>query len=321
MCSKIKFLFLFLVVVISGCANTLEFQKNVKKEDLLFDINEFQSLNIDITKIESYSKTVGKDKTGFIMPDESKERADFIEKFPIINPDDKAYDNISGYIYNHKVGQVLRISADLDKRTSGFVLDGKGIPLSVSNMMIVESALVSSSAYGASNQAIAAAVSPNSLINPTQSVGANVGAGLVGGLVVGFIAQLQAEAAITAIVSKNNFGERMQEATYVVQMPTAQNIDNFGMPSNKSHIKILPGLVKSIYVVTGKKNIQFKNQIFLISAIGMYRGAEYEKIYPVTKGWEFSITNINTIEANIDVEGKERFENFKNEILFKKIKL
>jgi hypothetical protein len=321
-CSKIKFFVLFFIVILSGCANTMEFTKNIKSEDFLFDENEFQALNIDPKKIESYSKKIGENKTGFIKPDESKERADFVEKYPVAIPDDKAYENLLGFTYNNKVGQVLRLSADLDKRTSGFVVDDKGIQLSVSNMMVFESnAVVSGAVSGGSSQAIASGVSSKSLINPTQGAGANIGAGLVAGLLAGFIHQMQADAAIAGIVSKNNFGARMEEATISAVMPTAVKIDKFGIPSNKSNVIIAPGLVKSIYVVTGKKNLQFKNQVFLISTIAVYRGVEYEKLFPATKGWDFSITNLNMIEVNSDVAGEERFKNFRNEISLKKIKL
>lgn len=300
----------------------MEFTKNIKNEDFLYDENEFKSLNIDVKKIESYSKTIGQNKTGFITPDESKERIDFIEKYPAVKPDDKAYEHLSGFRYNNKVGQVLRLSADLDKRTSGFVVDEKGNPISVSNMMIFESnAVVSGALTGGSSQAIASQVSSKSLINPTQGAGANIGSGLVAGLLAGFIHQMQADAAIAGIVSKNNFGARMEEATTSVVMPTGQKIGKVGMPSNESYIIIAPGLVKSIYMVSGKKNLQFKNQVFLISTIGVYRGVEYEKLFPTTSGWDFSITNINMIEVNMDVYFEERFKNFRNEISLKKIKL
>lgn len=320
--SKIKFFVLLVVLIISGCANTMEFTKNIKTEDFLFDDNEFQALGIDINKIDSYSKIIGQNKTGFIMPDESKERTDFIVKYPAVKPDEKAYENLIGFTYNNKIGQVLRLSADLDKRTSGFVVDEKGTPISVSNMMVFESnAVVSGALSGGSSQAIASGVSSKSLINPTQGAGANIGAGLVAGLLGGFIHQIQADAAIAGIVSKNNFGARMEEATISAVMPTAQKIDKFGIPSNKSHIIIAPGLVKSIYMVSGKKNFQFKNQVFLISTIAVYRGVEYEKLYPTTNGWDYSITNINMVELNLDVYGEERFKNFRNEISLKKIKL
>ena len=315
-----KISFITLIFLLAGCANTLEFTKSTSKDNFLFNPDE--TLNVNINDVDKISKMFGRDKTGYIPPDESKEREDFLKKYPASLPDDKSYDALSGRTFNHKVGQVLRLSADLDNRTSGIIKDDKGQAVSISGMMVIDSSPVLSGAIsGAGSQAIASSVSSKSLINPTQSAGANIGTGLVAGLLVGFISEMQADAAIKGIISKNNFGQRMEETTFTISMPSATKIDHFGISSNKSHIKISPSLVKSIYTITGTKNIQFKNQIFFISTVAVYRGEKYKSDYPATEGWEFIITNINSIYMNQDSSIEEQFKKIKTELNLKEITL
>jgi len=180
----------------------------------------------DLTKdLESIALTVGSDRTGFIPPDRSEDRKSFEKKYPISLPSADDYENIEGLIKNRKIGQVLRLSADLDKRTSGFVKNENGQPVSVSGMVkITTEPFTTGALTGGASQVIATSTSSTSAINPTQSAGYNIGAGLGLGIIVGGIHSLQVDSAMSGIISKDDFGSRMQETTSVPSMPTATRL-------------------------------------------------------------------------------------------------
>lgn len=316
-----KFLIVFLVFVISGCANTTEFAKNIKSEDLLFDPDKFKSLVINGDK-EIYAKNIGRDKSGFIEPDLSSERLDFEKRYPVKESSDLDYKILDGFSYNIKLGQVLRLSADLDKRTSGVLRAENGTPFSISGMMKIEtSPIIMGAGSAGASQAIAAGVSSNSLINPALSSGANIAMGLGAGLIAGIIENVRIKNAIDGIIAKPDFGSRMEEATSSGYAPVAQKINSLGFYSNNSHVLIAPGLVKSMHIVVGQKNIQYKHNVFLISAVGVFRGEDYKSKFPETKGWEFRITNLNRVEANMDLGGESLFLELRGALKNKNIKL
>jgi hypothetical protein len=312
---------LALVILLSGCANTREFANKLNESDYIFREKDDINAAFGVSDVEKYSRTVGADKSGFILPDESRERNEFAKSYPITAPNDQAYNDILGRTFNVKLGRVLMLAADIDKRTSGFIKDGNGNVLSVSNLMTFESSAVLTGAVVGSNQAIASAINPNLTINPTQSVGANIGAGFAVGLFVGLVGDILDNAAIADVASKYNFGPRMEAIRGFGNLPISFPIDKLGFTSGNNHRKIAPGLVRSIFLVSGKKTLQFKTQTFFISTVGVFRGEKYRSAYPATNGWEFSITNINMIEINADLSGEERFKEIKRELSTKGIQL
>ena len=305
------------VIFLYGCVST-EYIKQLRPEDLLYS----ETVTIDKTQDkEIIAINLGRDKTNFIEPDRSAERLQFENSYPISIPSTDDYENLKGYRFRHRVGQVLRLSADLDKRTSGFLKDERGASLSVSGMVNVSAdhAISSSIAIG-SSQVAAGSVSSNSTINPAQSTGYNAGVGLGVGLLVGVIDMQRSEAAKEAIINCNDFGSRMSESTTANSMPTAYLFPNNGWGPVR-HIVITEGVVKAIYFVDGGTTIDYKKRIFLLSTVGSFRGEAYKEKYPETEGWEFRITNINTIAINDNKEPEKKFWNIKKILLDMNISL
>jgi hypothetical protein len=312
---------IILSVFISGCVSTPEYVKNLKPDEYLFS----KYVDIDQAKdLESIALAVGSDRTGFIKPDRSESRKNFEMKYPISAPSLDKYDDIEGIIKNRKIGQVLRLSADLDKRTSGFIKDENGLPISVSGMVkLTAEPIVSAALSGAGGQLIATSTSSASSINPSQSAGYNIGAGLGLGILVGGIHSLQSDAALRGIISKEDFGSRMEEATAVPSMPTATRLSPDGV-NNRGRIapiKVADGIVKVVYQVVGEKTLRYQDKIFLLSTVAAYRGDSYKMKYPETEGWEFRITNINLIEIPESEYGEPRFRAIRKVLLEKGIKL
>lgn len=319
---KIEVLVLVVVFFLSGCASTREFTKNINESEYILTEDKNVTLALGPENLDAYSDVIGSDKSGYISPDRSKERIDFRKDYPIATPNSKDYDEISGHFYNVKVGRVLMLAADIDSRTSGFIKDGRGNPLSVSNLMTIESTAIATGALvSGGNQAIVSTINPNLMINPTQSIGANIGAGLVAGLLVGIVGHVLDQAAVADVVARDSFGRRMEVIRGFGNLPIPWRMDKFGLMSSAAHMKIAPGMVKSVYMVSGKKNLQFKTQTFLISTVGLFRGERYKSSYPSTLGWEFIITNINMIEINAELSGEERYNEMKRELSAKGIRL
>ena len=314
-------LFVLVFALLSGCASTPEYVKNLKTEEYLYS----DSVAFDQTKdLESIALTVGSDRTGFIPPDRSEDRKSFENKYPIALPSADDYENIEGLIKDRKIGQVLRLSADLDKRTSGFVKNENGQAVSVSGMVKVTTEPFAAGALtGGASQVIATSTSSASAINPTQSAGYNIGAGLGLGIIVGGIHSLQVDSAMRGIISKDDFGGRMEETTSVPSMPTATRLSPvvWKKRGRTAPIKVTEGIIKTIYEVNGGKNLRYRDNIFLLSTVAVYRGSLYKSKYPETEGWEFRITNINLIEIPEVDDGESKYRAIKKALVEKGITL
>ncbi|WP_281788426.1 hypothetical protein [Limnohabitans sp. INBF002] len=308
-------------VFFTGCASTPEYVKNIKPENYLYS----NTVKIDLTKsLEDISLSVGNDKTGFISPDRSTERINFERNYPIKQHSSESLEALNGITYNHRVGQVLRLSADLDKRTSGFLKSEKGDAVSVSGMIQItsEPAISSALATGGS-QVVATSVSSGSAINPAQGAGYNIGAGLGLGFIAGGIHALQADAAKNGIISKEDYGSRMEETTFSFAIPSAGRLtlDGYGRRGRAEPVLVSDGIVKVIFTVDGGKTIDYKNKIFLLSTVGTYRGEVYRKKYPQTEGWEFRITNMNVIAIPDLNTPEKRYLELRKALLENNVKL
>jgi hypothetical protein len=283
---------LFLVFLLVGCASQADFRQNLKSEDYLFNDNRYTAIQ-EIYSESSISELVGK-YSGYIPLIQSKERAEFENIFPATRFDNQAQDSINASSYIHRLGQVMRLSADLDARTSGFAKDETGKPYSVSGMIENIRGVDTSSAISAgAAQAILASTGSSAVISPGAGLGANVGLGLFAGFVAGAIHQIQSEAAIKGIVSKKTFGERMEETTFSIAAPSATSLSKFGeMTRSGNFAKISPYSVYGILAVNSGKDLTYHNRVSLLGVVGTYRGSKYRDLYPKTEGWEFTITNI-----------------------------
>ena len=283
---KLLLIFSFFLLLTSCASVPPEYVKNLKSHELLFANEVIVDSKLDL---ETIALSVGSDKSGFVIPDRSSERLLFEKSFPI-----QSTDQVFAGLNFHRVGQVLRLSADLDKRTSGFIKNEIGVPISISGMIDISYAqAIDMSLSTGATQAIAASTSSSSLINPTQGAGTNIASGLGIGLIAGAVHVVMADSAKNGIISKAGFGARMEETTWSNSMPSAGQLSNTGY--GPSLIVITPGLVKVIFGIEGAKTIDYKNRFFYLSTVAMYRGISYQEKYPQTKGWEFRITNINSV--------------------------
>lgn len=317
---KLYMFILSSILFLSGCASTLEFTKDVKKSDWLYD-DESEIEKYSNYKIEDLIKKMGSDKTGYIPQDSDVKWLEFQSQYPPSIPTEKDIEALKSSGFNNRVSQVIRLSADLDRRTYGVVKNEGRTPISVSGLLDVGWATTAqSAALAGSSQLIAANTSSSSLINPTQSTLANVGAGLFAGFAAGAIAKYQIESSRQGIISANDFGSRMEETTFLMTASGGSIISKYATYGG-NHATISPGIIKTIWKIASSEEPTVRTRVFLVSTIGIWRGENYKAKYPKTMGWEFSITNINSIVIKNMPYGKEYFEETIQEIRKNNIKL
>ena len=311
---EIGFASLFFLIM-SGCAHNQEFISKIKKEQWLYN-DEYST-----SDLFDYD-AIGSDKSGYIPKDKTPARLDFEKTYPRENPKLEDIEAIKSSGYIRRLGQVIRLASDLDKRTSGFIKDDYGIPLSVSGNIDVNPVNpIETAAISGATQAIAASSSSASLINPAQGAGYNIGAGLVVGLVAGIIAQAQIDSAMKGIISKEDFGSRMEETTFAAGAPGASIMSKYGFLYNGNHILLPNKSVKSIFAVEGTQDISRRTRIFIITVNGVYRGLKYKEKFPKTEGWEFTITNMNSIVIKELYNHEQRLKEISEQMKIKNIEL
>ena len=312
---KNKLTLLVLVITCAGCAHNQEFISKIKKEQWIYDDEYTES---DVSRMD----LTGVSKTGYVSPDMTANRIKFDSDFPVVIPKQDNIESIKSFRYKNRLGQVIRLSADLDKRTSGFIKDEFGVPMSVTGYIDVNPvSSVETAVISGASQAIAASSSSASLINPTQSAGYNVGAGLIAGFIAGAIVQVQIDTAIKGIISKEDFGSRMEETTFAAEAPKAYIMSKYGFLYGGDHIVQPNGTVKSIFTVLGKQDISRKTRIFILTTLGVYRGGKYKEKFPKTEGWEFMITNMNSIVVKEMEDPGKRLDEISTQLKLNKIQL
>jgi hypothetical protein len=308
----------FINLILLGCADT-NFAKNLQPNDLLFD----NTYSIQSGSLQQIEIDLGADKTGFINPDRSSDRTAFEKKYPVQSAKENDYASLTSLDHKIKVGQVLLLSADLDSRTSGSLKNANGDYISISgrfevnsNETISERALSSGLAGAAVgltnissiNSQLSRAGLQLSTRGQTAAISASASTGLLSGLIYGAVASQQIQSAINGIVRATNFGERMKYATSSPEMPHSLPLSHNAVWNTEKPIKIADGIVKRIFAYTGELDHTYKKNLFLISVVAVYRGDKYAGDFPSTLGWEYRITNINSIKLGPGVFKPSAFE-------------
>ena len=216
----IKKLYLTVLLgILTGCAN-MEYVKDMRPEDMLYEA-EYKGGSafggISSIEKEELALTIGADKSGFISPDRSVARINFEKDYPIQNPEPNALQVITELDHGLRAGQANAFGVDIDDRTSGYLKDAKGNPMSVTGKISVrasdiaaESALMGgTSGIGAGLATVNQAAQSGTQLSSASQGAAMVSGfatGLAGGLIAGLITSGQAESAINGFIQSNNFG-------------------------------------------------------------------------------------------------------------------
>jgi hypothetical protein len=69
-------------------------------------------------------------------------------------------------------------------------------------------------------------------------------------------------------------------------------------------------------------NIDYTHNIYIATAMAVYRGKKFEEQYPKTKGWDFTVTNLNKIVVPSKATNHdEALKNFKDSLTKAEISL
>ncbi|WP_158270671.1 hypothetical protein [Limnohabitans sp. Bal53] len=329
MINKSLFLPLVITLFMSGCAS-LDYANNLKTDELLYD-------NRSSFAVTDY-KSVGSDRHGFVGIDTSDESAKIDQLFPVKFPTDSDLEKLHNHNHRMRLGQALVFTADIDPRTSGFLKDSKNRPLSISGRFEpnANSAITQGVASGVMIGATSGVMAINSINNQVASaglklsdvgnnavMGGQMAQGLIAGLIAGGIHASMAESAVNGIISGKNFGERMEATTLTAAhlLPNLAALGPDGLIRSSAPVVIAPGIIKRYFLRFGQKTLDYKNEYYLITAIGVFRGKEYENNYPNTLGWSYSISNMSLLYLSPDdvSDPEKSFRAIKRETAGKKM--
>lgn len=337
--------YLLCIFILPGCAS-MEYASRVKPDDFLYGKEYLQVSrnisNLSSASIEGIALKVGEDKTGFISPDRSDERLAFEKEFPAVAATDEEFERLAGHNNTVRAAQVIFFSADIDDRASGFLRDPLGAPLSVTGRFSVDSSSAISQGVmmggvsGIASGAMAISSINNQVasqglkLSPTgQSavMGGNMASGLFAGFIAGAIHAGQAESTFNGFLESKSFGERMEHSTLTAAhvLGGASPLGTAGEWNTRTKsVLVTPGVAKRIFWAIGQKETNLRQRLFLISTVAVYRGGAYESKYPNTLGWEYRITNLNTLIAPsgfFSSDPEERYISLKRAITEAKVVL
>lgn len=304
--------FILIFLALSGCAS-LDYAKNLKPDELLYD----DSLSFSSSLIAADYKSFGSDRRGFVGTDISEESSKIDDFFPIKVHTDSDLERIHSHNHRMRLGQALVFTADIDPRTSGFLKDTKNRPLSISGRFEpnANSAIAQGATSGVVIGATSGVMAVNSMNNQVASsglklsdagsnavMGGQMAQGLIAGFVAGGIHASMAESALNGIIAGKNFGERMEATTLTAAhlLPNLAALGPDGLVRSAAPVVIAPGVVKRYFLRFGQKTLNYKNEYYLITAVGVFRGKNYENKYPNTLGWSYSISNMALIYLSPD---------------------
>lgn len=307
-----KSILLSCVILFSGCAS-LDYAKNLKSDELLYDADSHPP---GVSVVVDY-KSIGSNRQGFVGTDVSEESLKIDELFPIKAHTDSDLERIHSHNHRMRLGQALVFTADIDPRTSGFLKDTKNRALSISGRFEpnANSAIAQGVTSGVVIGATSGVMAVNSINNQVASaglklsdagsnavMGGQMAQGLIAGLIAGGIHVSMAESALNGIISGKNFGERMEATTLTAAhlLPNLAALGPDGLVRSSAPVVIAPGVIKRYFLRFGQKTLDYKNEYYLITAVGAFRGKEYENKYPNTLGWSYSISNMALIYLSPD---------------------
>lgn len=304
------------LLLLSGCAS-VEYVKNINPKDMLYETTYNRSQAVGTSMLtasdkESLALTVGADRSNFIAPNRSSDRIAFEKEFPIEIPSDSAREIISSPFYDRRVAQALALGADIDPRTSGFLKDVKGYPISLTGKLTLDtnSSISSGALTGATSGVAQGAMAVSSINNQISSaglrlsssgansvMGANIATGMLGGMIAGAIAAYSAEQAIKGITTEKDFGSRMGHTMIGAGSELFGVITTLGPAAEprSTPVDVVPGVIKRVYYALDPTKREFNGtlRMAIFSAVGVYRGEKYATRFPYTEGWEYRITNLN----------------------------
>ncbi len=304
------------LLLLSGCAS-VEYVKNINPKDMLYETTYNRSQAVGTSMLTSSAKellalTVGADLSNFIAPDRSTDRLAFEKEFPIEIPSNSASEVIASPFYDRRVAQALALGADIDSRTSGFLKDGKGYPISLTGKLVLDSSssISSGALTGASSGMAQGAMAVSSINNQISSaglrlssggannvMGANIATGMLGGMIAGAIAAYSAEQAVKGITTEKDFGSRMGHTMIGPGSELFGVIATLGPAAEpkSAPVDVVPGVIKRVYYAFDPTKREFNGTVrmAIFSAVGVYRGEKYATQFPYTEGWEYRITNLN----------------------------
>lgn len=320
-----KLLFLGLAIALTGCATKID-ESKYSSSQAIYKVNEV-AFPTSTLSIDQQLQIAGNDKSGYVTADLTPSRKEIVEKFPAQNPNEFDFNLVFDNGYLRRVGQALAWGADLEVRTSGFLKDEYKKPLSITGKFQFDSANFINGAVienGMINMVSASAVGFQVTPNASAAAG-GLAVGLIGGLISGAIISHAVEQTIDGFIKSKSFAERLEHssgmAAHQIHIPSFHPQSEV-LTSNIKRYRIAPDIYKFVFTKAADTNIDYTRNVYIATAMAVYRGKKFEEQYPKTKGWDFTITNLNKIAVPSKATAHEEIlKNFKDALTKSEISL
>jgi len=254
-------------------------------------------------------------------------KKEIVEKFPAQISSEFDFNLVFDNGYLRRVGQALAWGADLEVRTSGFLKDENKKPLSITGKFQFDSANFINGTVienGMINMVSASAVGFQVTPNASAAAG-GLAVGLIGGLIAGAITSHAVEQTIDGFIKSKSFAERIEHSSgmtaHQIHIPSFYPQSEV-LTSNIKPVRIAPDIYKFVFTKAADINIDYTRNVYIATAMAVYRGKKFEEQYPKTKGWDFTITNLNKITVPSKATAHEEIlKNFKDALMKAEISL
>ena len=320
-----KLLFLGLAIALSGCATKID-ESKYSSSQVIYTVTEV-AFPTSTLSIDQQLQIAGKDKSGYIIADLTPSKKEVVEKFPAQDPKEIDFNLVFDNGYLKRVGQALAWGADLEVRTSGFLKDENKKPLSITGKFQFDSAnFINGSVIenGMINMVSASAVGFQVTPNASAAAG-GLAVGLIGGLIAGAITSHAVDQTIGGFIKSKSFANRIEHssgiAAHQIHIPSFYPQSEV-LTSNIKRVRIAPHIYKFVFTKSADINIDYTRNVYIATAMAVYRGKKFEEQYPKTKGWDFTITNLNKIAVPSKATAhEEMLKNFKDALMKAEISL
>lgn len=313
-------------MALTGCATKID-ESKFSSSQLIYAVNDskFATNNLSIDQV---LQSAGSDKSGYVTPDLTLSKKEITEKFPAQQaPKEFDFNQVFDISYLRRVGQALAWGADLEVRTSGFLKDENKKPLSITGKFQFDSANFINGAVienGLINMVSASAVGFQVTPNASAAAG-GLAIGLIGGLISGAIISHAVDQTIDGFLKSKSFPERMEHssgmAAHQIHIPSFHPRSEV-LTSNIKQVRVSPEIYKFVFTKGADINIDYTHNIYIATAMAVYRGKKFEEQYPKTKGWDFTVTNLNKIVVPSKATNHdEALKNFKDSLTKAEISL
>jgi hypothetical protein len=320
-----KLLFLGIAIALTGCATKID-ESKYSSSQVIYAVNE-AAFTTSTLSIDQQLQSAGSDKSGYVAADFIPPRKEIIVKFPAQDPKEFDFNLVFDNSYLRRVGQALAWGADLEVRTSGFLKDENKKPLSITGKFQFDSAnFINASVIenGVINMVSASAVGFQVTPNASAAAG-GLAVGLIGGLIAGAITSHAVDQTIGGFIKSKSFAERIEQssgmAAHQIHIPSFYPQSEV-LTSNIKNVRVAPGVYKFVFTKAADINIDYTRNVYIATAMAVYRGKKFEEEYPKTKGWDFTITNLNKIVVPSKATAHEEIlKNFKDALIKSEISL